>query len=85
MDKLDIIKRIKKDVSYRDLGGSEFRIEKEIDKDDLIYKACFEGNWACKNYLERRKDVNINFPYKFYYGKVGALGYVFSEDELEEI
>lgn len=80
-----IIKRIKKSVTYRDLGGSEFRIEFEVPNDDLIFKACFEGNMACRNYLKRRPDVKYDFPYKFYYGKIGALGYIFSEDELEDI
>lgn len=52
-----------------------------------------EGNWACHNFIERRDDFKDPFPYRLYYGKVKStecgmetyLGYVVSEDELEEI
>ena len=44
--------------------------------------AVFNGNWACKNYLDRREDaVNIK---RHYYGKVGALGYLVGSDEFKE-
>lgn len=52
---------------------------------EKLEKACFEGNYACKNFMNRRKDFKYDFPYKIYYGKVGNLGYVVSEDELEDL
>lgn len=78
------VRIIKKEVTHQDIGGKEFIIEKEVDIDDVIFKGCFEGNWACRNFLDRRTDsVGVTRP-RVYYGKVGMLGYIVAEDEFDE-
>ena len=77
-----IAKRIKSNVAYRNLANKVFDIEFEVSKNDVIRKAN-EGNWACYNFIKRRKDFNTFFDKKLYYGKVDGLGYIISEDELE--
>lgn len=78
-----ISRRLKKSFTYRNLGGKEILIEFEVKKEEVLHKALVEGNWACYNFMDRRKDFNINFTKKLYYGKVDCLGYVVAEDELE--
>ena len=86
MENLNIVKRVSKEVKHQGIGGEEIRLEFEIKpKEQVLEKACFEGNMACRNFIKRRKDFKHDFPYKVYYGKVGGLGYVVSEDELEDI
>lgn len=75
---------IKKDITHQDIGGKEFIIEMEVDKDDVAFKGLLGGNWACRNFIDRRPDFDCTFPYKLYYGKVGTLGYVLAEDEFED-
>jgi len=74
---------IKETVTHQNIGGKEFIIEMEIDKDDVAFKGLLGGNFACRNFIERRPDFDCTFPHKLYYGKVGNLGYIISEDELE--
>ena len=74
---------IEDSVTHQGIGGKEFLVEMEVPVADVIFKA-YGGNWACYNYLERRPDVNMDFPHKIYYGKVGILGYVVSEDEFKQ-
>ena len=86
MEYLDIKKRVSKKVTHQDIGGKEIRLEFEIkDHAEVLEKACFERNPACINFMNRRPDFKHKFPYKIYYGKVGALGYVVAEDELEDL
>lgn len=80
---MNIKRTIKKDFAYRNLGGKTITIEREVPLLDL-WKLSREGNWACYNFLNRRKDVDGFFPYKIYYGHVNNLGYIISEDELEK-
>lgn len=77
--------KVKKSVTHQGIGGKEFKIDKTVTltNSDVIHKGIFGGNWACRNFLDRRPDFTINFPYKLYYGHVNGLGYVVSEDELE--
>lgn len=73
---------IKDEVTHQGIGGKEFIVEMEVPIQDVIFKG-LTGNWACYNYLQRRPDVKRDFPYKIYYGKVGILGYIVSEDEFK--
>lgn len=52
----------------------------------MVFKGLFAGNWACRNFLDRRdmSELGSNKP-KVYYGKVGCLGYIITEDEFESI
>ena len=83
MEDLRLKKRIKKDVRHQGIGGSEIFIEFELNPDDVLEKGAM-GNWACFNFMKRRKDFKYGFPHKLYYGKVNGLGYVVAEDELED-
>ena len=52
-------------------------------KEEIAEKAT-SGNWACYNFIERRKDFAWIANKKFYYGKgEDNLGYVVCSDELE--
>lgn len=73
---------VKENITHQDIGGKEFVMEFEIKHEDILFEGTFGGNWACRNFMNRRSDFNVDFPYKTYYGKVGNLGYVVSEDEL---
>lgn len=75
-------KKLKKDFTYRNLGGKTIQLEFEISKEEVLSKVA-EGNWACYNFIDRRTDFNMYFNQKLYYGKVDGLGYVIAEDELE--
>lgn len=78
-----ITKKLKKNFKYRDLGGKLFTIEFEVPKEEVLWKGVMEGNWACRNFIERRNDFDHEFSNKLYYGKIDGLGYIISEDELE--
>lgn len=74
---------VKPEITHQNIGGKEFIMEEEVDIDDVIFKGCFGGNWACRNFLDRRTDaVGVTRP-RVYYGKVGILGYIVAEDELD--
>lgn len=77
-----ISRKLKKDFKYRGLGGKTIIIEFELTKDEIVTRMA-EGNWACYNFMDRRKDFNTFFTQKLYYGKVDGLGYVVAEDELQ--
>lgn len=77
-----LTRKLKKNFKYRGLGGKQFRIEMEVTKDE-VFENAMSGNWACYNFMDRRKDFKYNFPYKLYYGKIDGLGYIIAEDELE--
>ena len=68
-------------VEHQDIGGELFTIEFEIPKDEILMRAC-EGNWACKNFMDRRDDFDYTFEPRCFYGKVGNLGYIVASDEL---
>ena len=79
---IDGTKRIlKDDIEHQGIGGKEFIIEGEVQFADIVSSAVFGGNWACKNYLDRRD--NLDKVPKHYYGKVGALGYLVGSDEFK--
>lgn len=77
-----LTRKLKKNFTYRELGGKQFTIEFEVPKMEVFRKA-HEGNWACYNFVERRNDFDQFFRHKLYYGKIDGLGYVIAEDELE--
>lgn len=77
-----LTRKLKKNFTYRDLGGKVFNIEVEMSNDE-VFTGITTGNWTCYNFMERRKDFGHSFPYKLYYGKVDRLGYIIAEDELE--
>ena len=77
-----LIRRLKKNFSYRNLGGKPFHVEFEVPKME-VFRRANEGNWACHNFIERRNDMDQFFPHKLYYGKIDGLGYIVAEDELE--
>lgn len=73
---------VDKKVTHQGIGGRPIRIEFAVSADDVFDKA-MSGNPACFNFVHRRDDFNYNgFPHRLFYGKVGGLGYVVSEDEL---
>lgn len=79
-------KKFKKDFNYRNLNGKKIVLEFELSKQEVENKALNEGNWACYNFIDRRKDFNIIFNKKLYYGHAeDGLGYIVCEDELEEL
>ena len=76
---------MKKEVTHQNIGGKEFIPERELNIDDVIWKGCFEGNWACRNFLDRKDEaLGVTRP-RVYYGKVDNIGYIVCEDELEII
>lgn len=72
---------VDKKVTHQGIGGRPIVIEFAISADDVFDKA-MSGNIACWNFTDRRSDFNYKFPHRLFYGKVGGLGYVVSEDEL---
>jgi len=78
-----LTRKLKKGFPYRNLGGKVFTIEFEVPKEEVLWKGVMENNWACHNFIERRKDFNFAFSHKLYYGKIDGLGYIIAEDELE--
>lgn len=83
-----MIKRISKKVIHQGIGGKEFIVDEEVSK-TLTNDNCIEfyanGNWACRNFIERRPDFKHDFPYKLFYVKIDNIGYVIAEDEIEVI
>ena len=80
-----ITKIIKKEVTHQGIGGKRFVVDERVSATltiDEVMENALQGNPACYNFLMRRFDVNRDFPYKLYYGKVGNLGYVVAEDEF---
>lgn len=82
-----IVKRIKKKVKHQGIGGKEFVVDENITEtlsNNEVFKQAITGNYACKNFIERRPDFNTKFDKKLYYGHVGVYGYIIAEDELED-
>lgn len=80
--------RVKETVTHQGIGGNIIHIDDNVTKTltcNEVFMQAMQGNWACKNFIDRRSDFKYDFPYKLYYGHVGALGYVVAEDELEEV
>ena len=75
--------KVKDHIEHQNIGGKEIIIEFELENNEIFVQS-ISGNWACRNFRERRTDFNNEFSHKLYYGKVGGLGYVVAEDELEE-
>lgn len=78
------IRTIKKSVKYRNIGGKSISIEKILTKKDITNQIV-NGNWACYNFVDRRRDFTmLRSNTKFYYGHCNdGLGYIVCEDELE--
>lgn len=79
--------RINKDIDHQGIGGKILRIDERDQRitDSLTNEQVLrEENFATHNFIERRRDFDINFPYKLYYGHVDGLGYVLAEDEIKE-
>lgn len=83
-----LIKKISNKVTYRDLGGEMFIVDEGITEtltnDKVFEMGMLHNNWACYNFIQRRRDFKHDFPYKLYYGKVDGLGYIMAEDEFVE-
>lgn len=84
-----ILKRVSKKVTHQDIGGKIINIDDKISETltkQEVWRLAQEGNPACFNFVMRRQDFDIlTWSYKLYYGHVDGLGYVVSEDELEEV
>lgn len=84
-----ILKRISKKVTHQDIGGKIINIDEDVSDiltKQEVWRLAEEGNPACFNFVMRRKDFDIlTWGNKLYYGHVDGLGYVVSEDELEEV
>ena len=76
---------VSKEVHHQDIGGKRIILEFGLSVGEVVQLSIIEGNWACKNFMDRRSDFNYDFDKKLYYGKVGGLGYIIAEDELVEI
>lgn len=69
-------------IDHQDIGGKTIILEFGLSKAEVAQLGYLEGNWACRNFIDRRKDFNKDFKLKLYYGKVGNLGYIVAEDEF---
>lgn len=81
------IRIIKNNIYHQGIGGKTFIIDRNITETltpNKIYTEASCGNLACFNFIKRRHDFDINFPYKLYYGKVEGLGYIIAEDEFKK-
>ena len=78
-------KKIVERVTHQNIGGEDIVIEGEVDCGDILLGAV-TGNWACKNFLDRREEESglCVKSLTFYYGKVGGLGYIVADDEFKE-
>lgn len=76
-----VTRKIKKSVTYRDLGGKTIIIDRELTREDVLTTE----NWACWNFIDRRPDVKDIWTRKrYFYGHAeDNMGYVVCEDELE--
>lgn len=73
--------RIKKGQMKDEIFIVEGTIADTCGSDCLPELACFHGNWAARNALEHEKYTIDDVP--FYYGKIGTLGFIFAEKDLE--
>lgn len=80
-----IKRKIKPHVTHQGIGGKEFIVDERITNtlSNISILEDSKNNFACFNFVLRRPEFNIDFPYKLYYGKVDGLGYIVAEDELE--
>lgn len=80
-------KKIKHSVTHQCIGGKTFIVDDQISRKltpDEVFNRAVMGNFACANFVNRRKDFGPDFKHKLYYGKVDGLGYIVAEDEFEE-
>lgn len=80
--------KIKKNIKHQNIGGKKFEVDERITQtlnNEEVIKRAYSGNYACFNFIERRRDFDVAFPYKLYYGHVKNLGYIIAEDEIENI
>lgn len=80
------LKTVKTSITHQNIGGKTIIIDEQITdtlNNDEVFDRAMTGNWACHNFIKRRKDFNKDFPYKLYYGKIDGLGYIVAEDEIE--
>lgn len=80
------LKTIKSHIFHQGIGGKTIIIDEQITETltpDVVFEKAMTDNWACYNFVERRRDFNHEFKHKLYYGKVDGLGYIVAEDELE--
>lgn len=83
--------RVKDFVEHQGIGGKILTIDERDCKitdtltNNNVFGEAMSGNWACKNFVDRRDDFDCDFRYKLYYGHVEGLGYVVAEDEIEEV
>lgn len=72
-------------VKHGRFKGQDFEVEGLIQdirggSTKNLPELAFDGNWAAKNALEIDKYGVDDEP--FYYGKIGALGYIISAKDL---
>ena len=73
-------------IKHGRFKGQLFRVEGLIQDirsgggTEDLHELAFDGNWAAKNAIEIDKYSIENKP--FYYGKIGALGYIISAKDL---
>ena len=82
-----VVKVIKKEIKHQDIGGKEFIVDENITETlspEEIFRQAISGNFACMNFIKRRRDFDYDFEHKLYYGKVNGLGYIVAEDEFEK-
>ena len=75
---------LNKNIEHQGIGGKEIAIDDYVTSILTNEEVLKEDNWATHNFIKRRPDFNMNFPYKLYYGKVCGLGYVVAEDEFDK-
>lgn len=90
-----MIFKINKDVTHQEIGGKKFVVDTLISNGldrRVVFDRALEGNPACFNFINRRKDLFWHITYdemlsiktpKLYYGHVDNLGYIIAEDEVE--
>lgn len=72
-------------IDHQGIGGKEIVIEGVVPFSDIIDGALC-GNWACRNFVERRGGIDKlrDSCLVFFYGKVNGLGYIVASDEFED-
>lgn len=79
---------IKNNVECEEIRGMMFDSYNIIDNDctfspiDLIERSVLHGDWACYNFMTRRKDFDLSFKHKLYNIIKNGKHYVVASDEI---
>lgn len=82
-----IIRKMKEGIIHQGIGGKDILIDLNISHQlnpSYIIKEARSGNIACKNFISRRRDFDVDFPFRLYYGHINGLGYIVSDDEMQK-